>query len=116
LIVDDEPAVLEVARSMLETMGFEVITALDGRSGIKAFGDNAEHIRLVLLDLTMPGLSGIETLRAMTSLRHVPAILSSGYDEPAAAEGAGSVRWSAFLKKPYRYAELVAVVRRALAE
>ena len=116
LVVDDEAAVLAVVQSMLETMGFAVVTAPDGRSGVEAFRAGGDHIQLVLLDLTMPDLSGIEALRAMTAIRgDVRAILSSGYDEQQATQGADGVRWSAFLKKPYRYADLVAVVRQAMA-
>ena len=116
LVVDDEEAVLAVVRSMLETMSFEVITAPDGQAGIEAFRAGGDRITLVLLDLTMPGLGGIEALRGMTAIRSdVRAILTSGYDEPQATEGAHGVRWAAFLKKPYRYADLVTVVRRALS-
>ena len=116
LVVDDEAAVLAVVRSMLETMGFAVITAADGRSGVEAFRAAGDRIQLVLLDLTMPDLSGIDVLRAITAIRgDVRAILSSGYDEQQATQGADGVRWSAFLKKPYRYADLVAVVRQAMA-
>ena len=101
---------------MLETMSFEVITAPDGQAGIEAFRAGGDRITLVLLDLTMPGLGGIEALRGMTAIRSdVRAILTSGYDEPQATEGAHGVRWAAFLKKPYRYADLVTVVRRALS-
>src|SRR5262249_10838753 len=81
LIVDDEQVVRGLARDMLEKMGFCVLTATDGHDGVEVFRTNADRIRLVLLDLMMPRLDGIEAFREMRRIRRdLCALLSSGYN------------------------------------
>jgi len=109
LVVDDEEAVRTVARSALERAGFSVLTACDGREGIEVFRAHADDIAAVVLDLTMPVVSGTEALRGLRALRAgVPVVLSSGYTEEDATGRFGSYETTAFVQKPYRPSELVA--------
>lgn len=114
LIVDDEESVRTLAARMLRTMGFDALTAADGREAVTIFRERADQIALVLLDMTMPHLDGAETLREIKAIRSdVPAILSSGYSEQAAL-GRTSGSKAAFIQKPYQYEELRRVVRRVI--
>lgn len=115
LIVDDEPQVLEVARETLVRRGFDVLCAENGLSGVRIFAEYMHEIALVLLDLTMPGLDGWQTIERIRGLRSdVPIILSSGYGEQVAIEGRQPDGPNAFIQKPYSPADLIRIVRAAL--
>ncbi len=112
LLVDDEDVVLESTGAVLQSMGFEVVTARDGMEAVEIFEKEAETLRLVLMDMTMPRMDGRKAFRAMHRLHpEVPVILSSGYDRQVTTEGFPRVGLAGFLQKPYRIPEL----RKALA-
>jgi two-component system cell cycle sensor histidine kinase/response regulator CckA len=116
LIVDDEDSVRMVAGKILENAGYEVMRCADGQTAIDLFDDPGHGIRAVLLDLTMPGLDGIETLRALRKVApEVGVVLSSGYHAQTTAEllSAEEIPVS-FIQKPYRSEDLVRGIRRAM--
>jgi len=115
LVVDDEETVRAVARLILEEAGFTVLIAPDGREAVRVFRDHAGRLALVLLDMTMPHLSGRDTFHEMQQINaDVPVVLSSGYTEQDATARFGADGLAGFIQKPYRAAELRDVVRRAL--
>jgi len=80
LLIEDDPSVRQVTRSLLEEYGYHVLEAADGTSGQEVFRQQMDRIRLVLCDLIMPGLDGRETLQGIWELkRDVKAIFMSGY-------------------------------------
>ncbi len=80
LLVDDEESIQIVYREEFEDEGYQVISALDGTSGLDKF--KTEQPDLVILDIQMPGMNGVEVLRQMKMLKpSVPVILSSAYQE-----------------------------------
>ena len=116
LLADDEPDVLAVARQALLDHGYDVITARDGREALETFGRRADEFDLVLLDMTMPEMSGAEALRGIQALRPlVPALLSSGYDEALATRDVVVSGLAGFLQKPYTPEALAAKVKLVLA-
>lgn len=115
LIIDDEPFVIDLARCMLEKMGFTVLTARNGHDGLQVFEKEGDNIRLVLLDMTMPQLDGEETFRELRKLRSdVQTILSSGYNEQTATSRFAGKGLAAFIQKPYTFEQLQATVRKVL--
>jgi len=115
LVVDDQECVLEVALNVLEAESYRVLTASDGRQALDLFATRLTQIALVLLDLTMPGLSSVETLVAMRRLRaDVPVILSSGYGAEEALRAFDGLRVDGFLQKPYGPVTLMGHVEQAL--
>jgi signal transduction histidine kinase/ActR/RegA family two-component response regulator len=115
LVVDDEPAVRGLAAGMLGRLGFEVLTADNGRAGADLFAAHADRVRLVVLDLMMPTLDGYETLAEVRKVRaDVPAVLSTGYDAGGLAGDHRAAGFAGLLHKPFRFDELSAVVRAAL--
>jgi signal transduction histidine kinase/CheY-like chemotaxis protein len=115
LIVDDEPGVRSFAEGVLERLGFTPLARADGRSGLKAFREHAQELKLVLLDLTMPQLGGKEVLAEIRRVRaDLPVILMSGYGEADAAEPLTARQVQGFLQKPFDVAGLTAAVRMAL--
>jgi CheY-like chemotaxis protein len=115
LVVDDEETVRVLAKLMLTRLGFQVLTAVDGRDAVATFGRQAEAIRCVILDVTMPHMDGVETLLALRAIRaDVPILLSSGYTEQDVAMRAAAHEVSGFVQKPYTLKALAAKLRQAL--
>jgi DNA-binding NtrC family response regulator len=116
LVVDDEEDVRTAAQAMLEECGFTVFGACDGFEALEMFRARAGEIGAVVLDVTMPRMSGEEVLREMRLLDPtVPAILSSGYHEHEAMSRCGEEARAGFLQKPYRMEALAEKVRSAIA-
>jgi DNA-binding NtrC family response regulator len=115
LVIDDDPAVLQVARMILERFGFSVHSAQSGRAALEFFRANHEQVRCVLLDLTMPDWSGAETFRQLRRVApEAKVILTSGYAESQAAGEFTARDLAAFLQKPYQVQTLIEAVRRVL--
>ena len=103
LVVDDEPIVRSVLSRQLESLGFRVITAADGREARARFREQAGGIRGVLLDMTMPEMGGVETLQELKGLRpDVPVIVCSGYSEQDAVQQFAGTAPEGFLQKQQR--------------
>lgn len=116
LLVDDEPPVRFVAESVLRHHGYAVLTADDGLRGIEAIRENGDRIAMVLLDLTMPKLSGKETFGRIKELRpDVPVVICSGYllNEDDFRADTGFVP-DGYVQKPYDLNRLVATVREVI--
>ena len=90
LLVDDEEIVREMVKEVLEAEGHHVLCASDGAQAIDLFGDRSRDVDVVLLDLSMPGLSGEETYACLREIDPgVSVILSSGYDKDEATRRFG---------------------------
>jgi len=116
LVVDDEETVRNVARRILVANGFSVRLAAGGVEAMHLLRDDPGGVDAVLLDLTMPDMSGTVTMQELLRIRpNLRVVLTSGYTQeealPAADAAAGA---SGFIQKPYRPADLVATIRRAL--
>ena len=117
LVIDDEEMVRRVAKSMLESYGYKVLVASDGNSALELFEEVGHEISVVLLDLTMPSMSGEETFRRLRMMRsNVPVILSSGYNEVEAVKRFTGKSLTGFIQKPYTTTHLARKVRDALYE
>jgi len=113
LVADDEVFIRRLARRILEPLGYTVLEAADGEEALDLHRQNEPAVDLVLLDLSMPRLSGQETLaRLREAAPGIKVILSSGYahlgDLPAHLGAVDSI------SKPYRPAELARLVRKVL--
>jgi len=109
LVVDDEEAVRSVARHVLERSGFTVIEATTGEEALSICSASLQTFRFVVLDLTMPGMSGEATLSELRrQWPSLPIVVSSGL-VPDDGNGMDGLP---FLAKPYRPSELVEIVRR----
>ena len=115
LVADDEPSVLEVIGRMLTHLGYEADTRSEGAEALERFQAEPEAIDLVITDLRMPGMSGVELARKVRERRpDVPVILCSGLIELVDTEKPGSGVVFAVLSKPVRLRELKAAVQSAL--
>jgi len=117
LVVDDEETIRRTAKVILERRGFRVFLAESGRAGVEAFRHFHDRVDLVLLDLTMPVMSGNDVLRELRAIRHdVPVLMSSGYNEAEAMARVDTGEVAGFIQKPYTADQLVEKLRSALAQ
>jgi CheY-like chemotaxis protein len=115
LFIDDDLHVRDIASDMLEHLGFQVLTASNGREGLNVFQAHGNEITCVLLDLTMPEMGGEEAFRELRKLRSdVRVILSSGYNEQDVAQRFVGRGLAGFIQKPYTVANLRSALSRAL--
>jgi PAS domain S-box-containing protein len=115
LVVDDEPAVRDVARRTLLRAGFEVLVAADGLRGWDTFTCERERLVAVLLDLSMPGLVGEKlAARMRAQAPDLPILISSGHGLPDARERLLGLGVSGFVQKPYLPDQLLGHLRLAL--
>ena len=113
LLVDDEAMIRTLGRVTLERAGYRVLAAEDGADAVEVFAREHDHIDLIVMDMTMPRMSGRDAFRHIIGL--VPSarvLLSTGYSAEDVVELDGAI---GLLSKPYRPAELLAAVRDALA-
>jgi len=111
LAIDDEDYMLEVVRDSLEAHGHTALLAQSGMEGIEMLRRHRGRVDLVLLDLTMPGLGGVETCRRLQEVDlTVPVILSSGFAEGEAMAQLRGMNLTGFLQKPYLVMDLIRAV------
>jgi PAS domain S-box-containing protein len=102
LMVDDDARVRSVTELLLRDLGFDVLAAASGREAIREFELHADQIRIVLLDVTMPDLSGDQVLGELRRRRaDLKVLLCSGYAEEEMQERFSSQDMASFLQKPY---------------
>lgn len=113
LLVDDEEPIREVGRDFLDRLGYRVLLAEDGREAVNVFTDHRSEIDVVVMDLTMPLLSGYEALTAIRELSpQVRVIISSGH--ASQNESVEKLDATAYLSKPYRLDDLARMIRTVL--
>jgi CheY-like chemotaxis protein len=115
LVVDDDDGVRTVATLSLERAGFRVVAARDGEEGVAALRERVGEIDAVLLDMTMPRLSGADTCHLIRRMQpDLPIVLTSGYTEPDAGARFAADEVAGFLQKPFTPATLVRIIQDAV--
>jgi DNA-binding NtrC family response regulator len=115
LLVDDEPVIIDVARDMLEMLGYQVIVARNGRDATDIYARRKNEIDVVIQDMVMPGMDGADVFQTLKRINpEVKVILASGYvmNKQIAAMIEQGCR--AFMPKPFRLEDLSAIVRKVL--
>ena len=112
LVVDDEPQLTRVLRTGLTSRGYEVRAAADGLAGFEAFND--WHPDLVITDLAMPNVDGLELCRRLRAVSQVPIIVLSAKGEEKTKVAALDFGADDFVTKPFGIDELLARVRASL--
>jgi len=114
LVVDDEPAVLSAAVALVRRLGYEAVEATNGAAALRTLEEIGDDLTFVLLDITMPGKSGLDVLREVRERKiGLPVLLSSGYvlQPIEILAELGPVR---FLPKPYTLAGLEDAIEELL--
>jgi len=116
LIIDDEDMVREGMADALTATGMQILTASDGPTGVHLFRKYQQKLKLVLLDLSMPGMSGEEIFHQLRTIDpHIPILLVSGYSEAKVMERFVSAGLTGFIQKPYTMESLLQQVQSHLA-
>jgi CheY-like chemotaxis protein len=115
LLVDDDLPVRKSGAHTLESLGYRVVLAEDGREGVARFQAHHDSLGVVLLDMVMPKMGGQAAFEAMRAIDdHVPIILCSGYAADAAVREMLEQGLAGFLPKPYRLAQLEELLTRVV--
>jgi two-component system, cell cycle sensor histidine kinase and response regulator CckA len=116
LLADDEPMIRDMAARALRRDGFDVLTAASGDEALRVARESHGRIDLLVTDLVMPEMSGIELARRLSAqIPGLRVLFMSGYGDaalPASDQGASA----SFLPKPFTPSELLAGIRAALDE
>jgi DNA-binding response OmpR family regulator len=112
LIVDDEPAIVRLIRDYLERAGFDVMTASNGEHALQVFARSRPD--LVILDLTLPHMDGLDVARAMRRAGDVPIIMLTARTEEADRVAGLELGADDYVTKPFSAREIVARVRAVL--
>jgi len=114
LVVDDESSVRQVTKRILVALGFKVELAANGLKAVEIFESRPDDFSLVLLDMTMPDMDGVEVFQRLRDIQpEIRVVLMSGYSEQEVTESfTGEL--AGFLHKPFRVSDLKSVVRDAI--
>lgn len=112
LLIEDEPAYVEALEVALGREGFDLATSVDGREGLARF--RTERPDVVLLDLMLPGMSGLDVLRRIRAESDVAVIVLSAKDSESDVVTALELGADDYLTKPYSIRELVARIHVAM--
>jgi len=111
LVVDDQPEVLEVTCELFRTLGLNAIPAMSAREALSML-QRDPSIELMLTDVMMPGMSGVELARKAREMNpQLQVILASGYSGPTYAAREGELEGFPFLSKPYKLGDIVRKLR-----
>ncbi len=115
LLIDDEKALTETGQKFLEGLGYEVTVRNSSVEALKLFTDDPDRFDLILTDLTMPDMTGLELAKACMALRpDIPIILATGFSHMVNATAAKEAGIRAFVMKPFTKGELARTVRKVL--
>ena len=115
LVIDDEGAIREMARDILESSGYEVVTAVDGVDALEVFRREWGRLDLVLLDMVMPRMGGLETYRRLLGMdRTVRVLLCTGFTDNDKTQKAVKEGAIGLLQKPFTMTELLSKIGKAL--
>jgi CheY-like chemotaxis protein len=112
LVAEDNEMLRNLVRTILKLNGFQILVAADGQEAVELFRTHRDSIDLILLDVQMPRLSGLEALAQIRQIdATVPVLLASGYSETPPDRSHGA---QGFIGKPYREHDLLTTIREAL--
>lgn len=116
LVIDDDESIRKVACLLLENMGYNVVTAVDGEDGIEVFQEHQEKLIGVVLDMTMPRMNGEDCFHALRKITpNIQVLLSSGYSEEDATSCFQGKGLAGFIQKPYQVEQFQSIVSKSFS-
>ena len=112
LVIDDEPAILQLLERVFEAERYNVGLAADGTSGMAKYAESQPD--LVLLDIMMPGLDGYQVLESMRQGSDVPVVIITGKDDQDPLQKVLSLGANGLVQKPFPPLEIAAQVREKM--
>lgn len=115
LVVDDEPAIQEITRALLETHNYKTLVASDGIEAIALYAQNRDKISAVLMDIMLPSLDGLTAIRTLQKINpSVKIVATSGLASSSKLAQASTTNLSGFISKPYTVKELLLTLQKVL--
>jgi len=115
MYVDDDQTVLAMGREILESYGYHVVTATNGRNALEAFKQDPSGFDALVTDYSMPEMNGHELLREVLAIRKdIPGILCSGYMEKVEGEDLSLLGHAAYMAKPIDWRELSQAIQKGI--
>lgn len=117
LFVDDETTFMEMAVEMLKKLGYEVTAFSESMAALKAFKARPMEFDLVLTDIEMPQMSGVELVNELHTIRNdIPVVLCTGFSDRITEKKAQELKIKGFLMKPFIMSDLSKTIRKALGK
>ena len=117
MLVDDEEAIVNLEKLMLERLGYHVTERTSSSDALKAFKANPSAFDLVISDMTMPNMTGDQLSRELITVRpDIPVIICTGFSARIDQEKAEAIGVKGFLMKPVVRSEMAKMVRKVLDE
>jgi CheY-like chemotaxis protein len=117
LVVDDEEVLRDVLTEILQSLGHEVTTCVNGAEALELYAKSWKETDLVILDMVMPVMNGHDVFIAMRRINpEIKALLSTGYTMNEEAQQILDEGVAGFIKKPFRIDELVGAVKKMLPQ
>jgi len=117
LFIDDERAIVDVGKQILERLGYDVVTITSSTAALELFRAESDKFDLVITDMTMPNMTGEELARELMNIRpDIPIILCSGYSKKITEVKTKDIGIRAFVVKPILKREIAETIRRVLDE
>ncbi len=115
LFVDDEEALLKMGKQMLERLGYEAVIEVNSTKALEIFREHPDNFDLVITDMTMPGLTGIQLATELMTIRgDIPIVLCTGFSALINEEEAKAVGIREFIMKPLVMRDLATTIRKVL--
>lgn len=115
LFVDDDASVLDVGRQMLESLGYEVTARSSAMEALELLADASNEYELLLTDLTMPGMTGIDLARETRGLRpRLPIVCCTGFGDEKTERSALAAGMNAFVRKPIDFDTFATTIRTTI--
>lgn len=115
LFVDDENTIVALAREMLRNLGYRVVVTRSSTKALKIFREQPEQFDLLITDMTMPAMTGVDLAKEILKIRpDISIILCTGFSELITEEQAKKLGIKEFVMKPFTLGDLSRVVRKAL--
>ena len=111
LVIDDNPVIVRLDKSLLGSKHYEVLTALDGEEGLKMARERSPDI--IFLDIILPGMHGFEVCKRLKEdpgTRHIPVIIVTGSGLEDIARNEPTLKADGYIKKPYGLDELMKAI------
>ena len=115
LLVDDEELLIDVAKQMMEKLGYTVFTAMSGQAAIDSYESKQDSIQMVVLDMMMPDMGGKDVYESLKEIdSEVRVLLSSGYSVDGEAAEIMKLGCDGFIQKPFNLHRLSIKIREVL--
>jgi len=117
LLVEDEPDLVEMAKKILESLGYQVTSCVNGEEALQLFCEYPQKFDLIITDQTMPGMTGAELATEVKRTGStVPIILCTGYSSRISEENWARYGVDAFIMKPFRRSDIALLIKDLLVE